>query len=140
MVVVDVDYSLTIWSVIAFVENRIQEKIDYAELEKATGFSLQHLRDVFARLTGISLSRYILTRKIANAAYEILYSKQTILDIAQKYSFSNHDTFTRAFKRITGMTPAEFRKRRPQMGRIKLCSGIYGIGFLNQVRIEEDEP
>jgi AraC-like DNA-binding protein len=140
MVVVDVDYSLTVWSVIVFVENRILEKVDYAELERATGFSLQHVRDVFARKTGISLSKYILTRKIANAAYQVLYSKQTILDIAEKHSFSNHDTFTRAFKRITGMTPAEFRKRRPAMGRIKLCSGIYGVGFLNQVSIEEDEP
>lgn len=133
------DYSLTIWSVVVFVENRIQEKIDYAELEKETGFSLAHIRDVFASKTGVSLSRYILTRKITNAAFEILHSQQSILEIAMKFGFSNHDTFTRAFKRVTGLTPLEFKKQRPAMGRMKLCSGVYGVKLLYQTRKEEDE-
>jgi len=133
------DYFLTIWSVIVFVENRIQEKINYTELEKATGFSLAHIRDVFVKKTGIPLSRYILTRKVANAAFEILHNHQNILSIATKYGFSNHDTFTRAFKRITGLTPIEFKKNRPSVGRIKLCAGVYGIGLLNQVKSEDDE-
>ena len=128
---VRMNYFLTIWSVIVFVENRIQEKIDYSELEIATGFSLAHIRDVFVKETGISLSRYILNRKIANASFEILYSRQNIFDIALKYGFSNHDTFTRAFKRVTGLTPIEFRKKLPAIGRIKLCAGVYGIGLLN---------
>lgn len=128
---VRMNYFLTIWSVIVFVENRIQEKIDYSELEIATGFSLAHIRDVFVKETGISLSRYILNRKIANASFEILYNRQNIFDIALKYGFSNHDTFTRAFKRVTGLTPIEFRKKRPAIGRIKLCAGVYGIGLLN---------
>lgn len=134
------DYFLTIWSVIVFIENRIQEKIDYAELEKATGFSLAHIRDVFAKKTGMTLSRYILARKIANTAFEILHNHQNILYIATKYGFSNHDTFTRAFKRVTGLTPADFKKNRPTVGRIKLCAGVYGIGLLNQTRREDDEP
>lgn len=132
------DYFLTIWSVIVFIENRIQEKINYTELEKSTGFSLAHIRDVFVKKTGIPLSRYILTRKVANAAYEILHNHQNILNIATKYGFSNHDTFTRAFKRITGFTPIEFKEKRPAVGRIKLCAGVYGIGLLNQVKREDD--
>ena len=136
--VILMDYFLTIWSVIVFIENRIQEKINYTELEKATGFSLAHIRDVFVKKTGIPLSRYVLTRKVANAAFEILYNHQNILNIATKYGFSNHDTFTRAFKRITGLTPIEFKEKRPAVGRIKLCAGVYGIGLLNQVKREDD--
>ena len=131
------NYFLTIWSVIVFIENRIQEKIDYTELEKATGFSLAHIRDVFVKETGTSLSRYILNRKIANAAFEILHNHQNILNIAIKYGFSNHDTFTRAFKRVTGLTPIDFKEKRPAVGRIKLCAGVYGIGLLNQAKREE---
>lgn len=133
------DYFFTIWSVIVFVENRIQEKIDYTELEKATGFSLAHIRDVFIKKTGTPLSRYILSRKVANTAFEILHNHQSILNIATKYGFSNHDTFTRAFKRITGLTPSEFKEKRPSVGRIKLCAGVYGIGLLNQVKREDDK-
>lgn len=132
------EYFLTISSIIIFIENRIQEKIDYKELERATGFSTAHIRDLFVRRTGIPLAKYILTRKIANAAYEILYNHQSVIHIASKYGFSNHDTFTRAFKRITGLTPTEFKKKRPPVGRIKLCAGVFGIGLLNPAEREDD--
>ena len=133
------DYFLTVSSIIIFIENRIQEKIDYKELEKATGFSIAHIRDVFMLRTGMSLSRYILTRKVSNAAYELLYNHQSVINIATKYGFTNHDTFTRAFKRITGLTPSEFRKKRPPVGRIKLCACAFGIGLLNPIKREDDK-
>jgi AraC family transcriptional regulator len=133
------EYFLTISSIIIFIENRIQEKIDYKQLERATGFSIAHIRDIFVLRTGIPLSKYILTRKISNAAYEILYNHQSLIYIASKYGFSNHDTFTRAFKRITGLTPSEFKKKRPPVGRIKLCSCVFGIGLLNPVKREDDD-
>ena len=132
------EYFLTISSIVIFIENRVQRKINYEELERATGFSIAHIRDIFVRRTGIPLSKYILTRKISNAAYEILYNHQSILHIASKYGFSNHDTFTRAFKRITGLTPSEFRKKRPPVGRIKLCACMFGIGLLSPAKREDD--
>ncbi|SHO47415.1 helix-turn-helix transcriptional regulator [Anaerocolumna xylanovorans] len=121
------DYFLTIGAVIIFVESRVQSEINYNELEEATGFSLSHLRSTFAKTTGKSLSRYIVGRRVANAAFDIIHSHMNILDIAEKYQFSNPDTFTRAFNRVTGFTPLEFRKRRIEVGRMKLCAGVYGV-------------
>ena len=123
------DYFLVICSVIIYVENRLKTDIIYRELEKETGFSLAHIRDVFVRKTGKSLSRYILERKILNAAFEISHTKENILTIAEKYDFKNPDTFTRAFKRVIGIIPSEFRKKKITVGRIKLCAGVYGVGF-----------
>lgn len=103
--------------------------IDYVSLEKATGFSLAHIRDIFAQKTGKPLSKYILERKISNAAFEIIHSQETFITIAEKYGFTNADTFTRAFKRITGLVPSDFRKRRMSVSRVKLCAGVYGVGL-----------
>lgn len=133
------DYSITVSSVIVYIENRLTQGIKYEELEKAIGFSIAHIRDIFAARTGISLSRYILIRKISNAAYEILYNSESITDIAIKYGFNSYDTFTRAFKRITGMTPSDFKAKRPPVGRIKLCACAYGIGILKPGESEEKE-
>lgn len=121
------DYYIVIWTVIVYVENRLQSGIDYAGLEKAAGFSLPHIRAIFAKYTGKSLSRYVLSRKIANAAFELVHDRQSILSIAGKYGFSNPDSFTRAFRRVTGLNPNEFRKLRRPVGHVKLCSGIYGV-------------
>lgn len=130
-------YFLTVSSIIINIENRVEEKIDYLELERTTGFSIAHIRDIFAMKTGMTLSKYILIRKISNAAYEVLYNNQSIMDISMKYGFTNYDTFTRAFKRITGLTPSEFKKRRPPVGKIKLCACAFGIGLINPINGED---
>jgi AraC-like DNA-binding protein len=101
------------------------------------GFSLAHIRDVFVKQTGQSLSAYILERKILNAAFEISHTKDTLIMISEKYGFENPDTFTRAFNRITGLTPSAFRKKKISVGRIKLCTGVYGLGFTPKEIIKE---
>lgn len=121
------DNNLLVLTVAVFVENRLQTGFEYSELEKAVGFSLPHIRAVYAKTTGKSLARYVLSRRIANAAFEVAHSKKKILDIATKYGFSSHDSFTRAFRRVTGLNPNEFRKLRRPVGRTVLCAGVYGV-------------
>ena len=121
------DNFIVVGSVVVFVENRLISGFEYAELEKATGFSLSHIRSLFDKFTGKPLARYILNRRIAHAAFDIIHSEESILNISAKYGFNNPDTFTRAFNRITGYTPQNFRKQRCVVGRIKLCAGVYGV-------------
>ena len=128
------DYFTLICSVVVYVENRTKTDIEYVDLEKATGFSLAHVRDIFVNATGKTLSRYIAERKISNAAFDITHTNEKLITIAEKYHFRNPDTFTRAFNRMTGLTPSEFRKAKITVGRIKLCAGVYGVGFTaNQI-------
>ena len=102
-----------------------------AELERATGFSLAHIRSVFKAHVGMPLNHYICSRKIANAAFDLINTQKSILEISLAYRF-NPDTFTKAFKRVTGCTPQAFRRSRRPVGRIKLCAGVYGIGIFSQ--------
>lgn len=99
------DHCILIWSVAVFVENRLESGFDYAQLEKAAGYSLAHIRDVFSRLMGTTLSRYVLGRRVAHAAFDMIHSSDSLLNIAGRYGFENPDTFTRAFYRMTGLMP-----------------------------------
>ncbi len=121
------DRFLFINSMITFIETRIKRKIDYAELARETGFSIPYTRELFESQMNKSLYRYILERKIANAAFECRYTDKSLLSIAMSYGFNNADAFTRAFKRIIGVTPSEFRKMDISIKRKKLCAGVYGI-------------
>ena len=123
------DQFLMVSTIAVFVENRLQSGFDYAELEKATGFSLPHIRAVYAKLTGKSLSHYVLSRRIAHAAFDMIHSDTNILDIATKFGFSNPDSFTRAFRRITGVNPSDFRKQRQSVGHTRLSMGVFGISI-----------
>jgi len=100
-------------------------------LESTIGFTYTHIRDLFKKTTSISLSRYILARKIANAVFEIRHSGKNITDIAFEYGFSNLDTFTRAFRRCTGLNPSEFNKTAYLCGRRIICPGVYAPVILD---------
>lgn len=133
------DYSVLIWSICLFVESRVRAEVDLSELARQTGFSLAHIRDVFRRHTGESLSSYVQQRKIANAAQELLHSEESILEIAMHYGYSGRDVFSRAFRRYTGYSPSEFRTVRPHTARIKLCAGVFGAGLPLKERKESEQ-
>jgi len=126
------NYNAQIYSLIAYIEQNIKNKPDYRELENLMGFSYRYIREIFQKTTRISLSRYILARKIANTAFEIRHSSEkSITDITFEYEFSNLDTFTRAFRRETGLTPSEFKKSNYLCGRKIICPGVYAPVILN---------
>lgn len=121
------DHYLVVGAVVIFIESHVRTGIVYDDLCKSIGFSLPHLRAIFARCTGQSLARYAMSRRISWAAFEAVHGGDTLSAIAERYGFTNPDTFTRAFRRFTGSTPQSFRRLSPPVGRIRLCSGVYGV-------------
>jgi len=121
------EHTLAIWATIVYVESRIQSKINYQAMAEEVGFSLSHLRAVFLNSTGKTLAQYILERKISRAAFDIVHTSDSLCTIAQRYSFTNPDTFTRAFRRVTGLNPSLFRKIKPPIKQVVLCAGVFGF-------------
>lgn len=122
-------HSILVWAICLYVENHVQEKNDWEDLVSCTGFSLAHIRDVFHKQTGKTLSRYIQERKIANAAQELLCTDKEILEVALSYGYSGRDVFSRTFRRYTGYTPSEFRQVQPGLKKVKLGAGVIGIAL-----------
>ncbi len=122
------DYSLFIWSTATFIETRLQESIDYTALEKNVGFSYRHIRETFKECTGIPLSRYILLRRIANSAFDIVHTSKSLTEIAADYMFDSYDTFTRAYKRHVNKLPSDFRSGNisAKVGRKRILMGMFG--------------
>jgi AraC-like DNA-binding protein len=123
------EYYCLLQSAVSCIESRIRTEIDFGALSRSFGVSEPHFRDVFASLMGIPPGRYALSRRVANAAFEMAHTDRSISDIALDYGFDCPDTFTRAFRRETGMTPSSFRARREPVGRVPLAAGAYGPGF-----------
>lgn len=124
-------YPASVKAIICYVEAHIRdEKLNYSELERRIGFSMPHIRDLFFKNTGCALVKYVRGRKIKCSCMELLFSEKSILEIAYMYGFSNPETYTRAFSKVTGMTPRAFRKLRPLVGKEELFTGVYGIGLL----------
>lgn len=124
-------YPTHVKATVCYIEAHIQdERFDYTGLQQRIGFSQVHIRELFYKSMGIPLARYVRMRKVKCSALDLINSDKTILEIACKYGFSNPETYTRAFRKVTGMTPSEFRQKRPVVGKEELFTGVYSIGIL----------
>jgi len=98
-------------NVLDYIEQNIDGEISYKEIAKIACTSEYHFPRMFSSISGISLSEYIRRRRLTIAAFEIQKSNVLIIDIAAKYGYDSVDSFTRAFKKIHGLTPSAARKQ-----------------------------
>jgi len=124
-------HSITIVAMIAYVENNWWCGIDYRKMESAIGLSVSRMRTLFVNHTGKSLARYVLSRvlsrRISHAAFSLIHERKRIIDVAMECGFSNPDSFTRAFRRVTGVNPSAFVSQHYTVGRMPLYAGVYGV-------------
>ena len=94
-------------SVIEYIETHITEKLDYNKLASEMHLSVYEFRRIFSFVVGCPISEYIRKRKLSLAATEIMMSdKANLLDISEKYGYSNQSAFSRAFYEQHGISPS----------------------------------
>ncbi len=82
--------------------------LDLAEIARYSEVSKNHLSWEFARETGETLSDFITRTRIREARKLLSETNLRIYEIAEKTGYMNVETFSRAFKKITGTSPSRF--------------------------------
>lgn len=85
-------------------------KVSISLLAKELKVSQSGLYKAFLKEENMTLSNYILKEKVEASKELLRYSEDTYGEIAACYGFSSQSHFGQTFKRITGMTPGEYRK------------------------------
>jgi AraC family transcriptional regulator len=67
---------------------------------------------VFTLAIGVPPQRYVSRMRLEKAMAEIAAGRLPLAEVALNARFSSQASFTRAFRRATGTTPAEYRRRR----------------------------
>ena len=104
------EYTKEIKKAMNYIENNLNEGIRLEEAAAFAGFSKYHFQRVFKRETGLNLYEYIQKRRLAEASSLLLNSNIRILDIAVYLCFESQEVFTRAFKKVYGLPPGQYRK------------------------------
>lgn len=94
---------------IDFIEKNLCEEINLDNLARHAYISKFHFHRLFHRFTGEAVMQYIRKRRLAEAARELNHTHETITDIALKYQFGSQESFSRAFKKMYGISPKEYR-------------------------------
>ena len=79
------------------------------DLADVLGVSASYLSRLFKKETGDSVSTYIRTQKIEMAKNLLQYSEYSMIEIANRLSFSSQSHFIQQFRESVGMTPKKYR-------------------------------
>jgi len=74
------------------------------------GYDYDKLNRDFVDNIGISVSQYWLRERIRLARDRLHQSSMSVTDIAMELGFSSSQHFATAFRKMTGMTPSEYRR------------------------------
>jgi AraC family transcriptional regulator len=111
---------------IDYIEAHLDEDIQAGDVARAAGISHWHFQRTFRALSNETLKTYIRSRRFAGALDALASSDARILEIALGAGFETQESFTRAFKKAFGVTPAAYRKQGSP------------FPFLRKVRFDEE--
>lgn len=104
-------YSQTIQFVMENIHKHIYAEIDIDALAKELGYNTYYMTKLFKNETGMSIKEYILREKTENAKILLETTNLNVNEVSDSLSFHSPSYFSTAFKKVTGYTPLEYRKR-----------------------------
>ncbi|SDE52428.1 AraC family transcriptional regulator [Paenibacillus sp. cl6col] len=102
-------------SALDLIEAKMQEPLDMAELAKAAYSSPHHFQRMFYMVTGMTVAEYVRKRRLTLAAQELAMSGAKVIDVAMKYCYDSPESFSKAFRKLHGISPSEARNSGVQL-------------------------
>lgn len=99
--------------IIRYLSDHYAEDIVLSDLAKRFYLDPYYLCHLFKRTTGETVRQYLQYTRIHHAKHVLLTTDSSIAEVAKRVGFNNSSYFTAIFKRQEGITPQQFRKRRP---------------------------
>lgn len=94
-----------------YLEDHYADPIKLEHVAEHIKFSKFYVCALFKEIKGITLMEYLNHFRIVKSEWALLFSKDSILDIAIGHGFNNTNTYNRLFKKYNHCTPSEFRKK-----------------------------
>ncbi|MDP4183156.1 MAG: AraC family transcriptional regulator [Bacillota bacterium] len=97
--------------VIDHIEKNIDKKIVLNDLSKMANMSPNHFHKIFTKTMGITPNDYIIKHKLDKAKKLLTRTSSSVSEISNRCGFENAPYFSFVFKKLTTMTPIEFRRK-----------------------------
>lgn len=88
------------------------QRIGTQQIADAIGISKSHLNARFLASCGVSLGRHLRRVRLEKACGLLRLGKQRVGEIGESCGFSSIYSFSRAFKRVYGVSPLGYRRRK----------------------------
>jgi len=104
-------------------------KVNYSDyLSEKLNYDYTYLSNLFSEVKGITIQQFIIHHKIERVKELLCYEELNLTEISFKLHYSSVAHLSNQFKKITGLTPSEYKKLKD-----KRRSPIEEIGNSNGV-------
>ncbi len=104
-------YSKPVILTMDYIYDNLHSKISVYDIAEQVSLSESYLSRLFHSEVGVTISTYIAVKRVETAQNMLKYSDYSPVDIGNYLAFNSHSHFISTFKKYTGMTPNEFRKK-----------------------------
>ena len=104
------DGELRIHKALEYIQNNLNRNISRADIAKVVFLNEDYFSRLFKQETGYNYKDYTLMKKMKLAKHLLRNTKLSISIVASKVGYDNFSHFSKMFKKMSGMTPQEYRK------------------------------
>lgn len=124
---------------IDYMEQHLLEDIHAEDIARQVHMSGFYFQKGFSMVTGYTVGDYLRNRRLYLAALDLLKGEEKVIDIAYKYGYETPESFSKAFKRFHGFTPAQTRKKPEKIQSFQplIIKILLEGGNIMDVRIEK---
>jgi len=105
----DQDYRERIVRTLVYIQEHLDDALALEQVAAVAAFSSFHFHRIFRGLVGETLKEYVRRLRLERAARNLKQSGEPITEIALQAGFEAHESFTRAFGEMYGVSPSAYR-------------------------------
>ena len=76
-----------------------------------------YLSTLFSSVEGITIEKYAILQRIERAKELLTYNELSLMEIADKLHYSSIQHLSQQFKKVTGLTPSQYKNAAADIGR-----------------------
>jgi YesN/AraC family two-component response regulator len=103
---------------VRYSDKRLRVRLSFYLSEKLE-YDYTYLANIFSENQGITIEQFFLNQKIERVKELLLYNDSSLTEIADKMQYSSVGHLSNQFRKITGMTPTNYK-----LFRLKKCKPL----------------
>lgn len=91
-------------------------KVNYSDyISQKLNYDYTYLSNLFSEIRGVTLQQFIITHKIERVKELLLYEELNLTEISYKMNYSSVAHLSNQFKKVTGLTPSQFKNLKEKI-------------------------
>jgi len=96
---------------IRYIKKHYNEDLNLAVVANYVSLNYYYFSHIFKKITGMSFMDFLLKVRVEKAKELLKNTEDKVIDIAFKVGFQDPKHFTKSFKKVTGISPTQYRRR-----------------------------